>query len=377
MQSGSATGRKGRAVFGSARVALCHEKTTGVAGSEKVAAALAEIIRPDAVFTLAARPADVARVFPGLEVWTPRFGLRPAVHRRWSALLPLILAGWGSLSLRGFDVVVTSSHSFVNAVRPGPASHVICYCHTPMRYAWAWRDEIGRVPGPLRPLWPAAAAVLRRLDRAAARKVGTFIANSGFIAERIRQAYGMPSTVIHPPVDTSFFTPGDPAARGDHFLLAGRHVAYKRPDIAVDAARQAGVPLIVAGSGPLLTELRARAAPGTRFLEEPSDEQLRDLYREARALLFPGLEDFGITPVEAMACGTPVIAYDGGGAVETVIPRRSGVLVSEQTAAAFASAMAAFPTAWDASGCRAEAERFSPDGFRARIVEHLGAIEPI
>jgi glycosyltransferase involved in cell wall biosynthesis len=366
-------GRRQRSVLDGARIALCHEWTMQVAGSEKVAAAIAATVRPDAVFTLAARPSAVARVFPDCETWAPRLGLHRSVQRHWTQLLPFLHAGWASLSLERFDVVITSSHSCVNAVRTGGRPHLLSYCHTPMRYAWAWREERSRVPAPLRPVWPGVAAALRAVDRRVARKVDTFLANSEFIADRIVGAYGAQSKVVHPPVDTTFYTPNANGSR-DYFLFAGRTVGYKRPDIALEAARLAGVPIVIAGTGPLIDELHREAPDGATFVEQPSDAELRDLYRGARALISPGVEDFGITNVEAMACGTPVVAYDGGGARDSVIPGRSGVLVREQTAEGFAHAMGELPPSWDPEACREVADRFSEDAFRQRMASVLASI---
>jgi glycosyltransferase involved in cell wall biosynthesis len=229
------------------------------------------------------------------------------------------------------------------------------------------------VPVFLRPVWPAAAAALRAVDRRAARKVDTFVANSRFIAERVATAYGAASTVVHPPVDVAFYTPSANGSK-DYVLFAGRTVAYKRPEIAVEAARLAGVPIVIAGSGPLIDDLRRHGVDGASVVVQPNDEDLRDLYRGARALISPGVEDFGITNVEAMACGTPVIAYDGGGARDSVIPGRSGVLVSEQTAEGFARAMVELPPSWERAACREVAEDFSEDSFRQRMIEVLAAI---
>lgn len=359
-----------------ARIALCHEWTLRAAGSEKVASSLAELLQPDAVFTLAADPAVAAEVFPGARVFTPTLGLRPGVHARWDRLLPLLHLGWRSLDLSGYDLVVTSSHSCVNAVRTGPSTHTISYCHTPMRYAWAWREELRRVPPPLRPLWPAVAGALRAVDRRVARQVDTFVANSSFVADRVHTAYGVAATVVHPPVDTEFFAPSEGSAREGYFLVAGRLVDYKRPDLAVEAARRADVDLVVAGDGPVRPRLEALAGPRCRFVTAPSDEQLRDLYRGARALVFPGVEDFGITPVEAMACGTPVLCQAVGGAAESVVDGTSGRVLARQSVEGFADALRAWPSEWSREACRTVAEGFSAAAFRTAMGEVLAADGP-
>jgi glycosyltransferase involved in cell wall biosynthesis len=192
---------------------------------------------------------------------------------------------------------------------------------------------------------------------------------------RILDAYGVSGVVVHPPVDTSFFTPPDEPINEGYAIVAGRLVAYKRPDIAIRAARLAGIPLVVAGTGPLLKDLRREAARDTTFVERVSDEELRELYRRARALVFPGIEDFGMTIVEAMACGTPVVAYADGGATESVIPGVSGVLVEAQSPEAFAEAIRRLPNRWDRDACRRVALQFSREAFRKRITEILTSIE--
>jgi glycosyltransferase involved in cell wall biosynthesis len=185
------------------------------------------------------------------------------------------------------------------------------------------------------------------------------MANSRFVSERIVSSYGKGSLVVHPPIDTTFWCPGRDDDAGGYFLLGGRMVAYKRPDIVIDAATRAGVPLVVAGSGPLLKELRKRASPSVRFEENPSRERLRDLYRGAHAFVFAGVEDFGMSIVEAQACGTPVIALAAGGALETVLGGRTGVLVKDATSAAFARSMSRFrPEDFDPQVIRENALRF-------------------
>jgi glycosyltransferase involved in cell wall biosynthesis len=352
-------------------VALCHEWTLRPAGSEKVASVIADLVQPDAVYTIAGRREAAETVFPHQSVHAPRIGQRPAIHTRWDLMLPFLHAGWSSLDLGAYDVVITSAHSCVNAVRVSDATTVVSYCHTPMRYAWVWREELRRVPMPLRPVWPLAAAALRATDRHVARKVERFVANSKFVADRIHDAYGCESDVVHPPVATDFYTPpAEGVERGDYFLLAGRLIGYKRPEIAVEAARMAGVRLVIAGKGWMEKELRSMAGPETTFVGDPTDEELRELYRMARALVFPGTEDFGITPVEAMACGTPVLAYGAGGVAESVVDGVSGRLLELRTPEAFAEAMRDWPD-WPRDACREVAAGFSTRQFRRRFAAVL------
>jgi glycosyltransferase involved in cell wall biosynthesis len=280
---------------------------------------------------------------------------------------------WSRLDLRGFDLVLTSAHSCANAIRVPDAAIHISYCHTPMRYAWEWRQELGRVPVPLRPVWPAAAAWLRRADRGWARNVDMFIANSRFVAGRIRRAYGRTAHVVHPPVDTSYWTPSD-EEREDFFLVAGRLVAYKRIDLAIEAARLAGVPLVVGGAGPELPRLREMAMDAAvRFVVGPDRDTLRTLYRRARALIVPGVEDFGMTMVEAQACGSPVIAFGHGGACEAVDDGTSGLLYRDPSPEALAEVLTAFEDgAFDPTRIRAHAERFDVTAFDEGIIVAVG-----
>jgi len=238
----------------------------------------------------------------------------------------------------------------------------ISYCHTPMRYAWEWREERTRLPRPARPVLRPAAAVLRSGDRRWSRNVDTYVANSSFVAERIRRAYGREATVIHPPIDVHDWTPGAASDSG-YFLVAGRLVGYKRPMVAVQAARSVGARIVVAGSGPLLAELD-RSDPGITVVESPTDAELLDLYRGARALVLPGVEDFGMTILEAQACGTPVIARAAGDVLDSVVPEVTGLLVPGGAVEDFAAAMRGFDRdRFDPAVIRKHAEQFSAECF--------------
>ena len=349
-------------------MALCHEWVTTYGGSEQVSVRIADVLGIRDVFTFAADPVMARRVFGGRRLHVSRMGRTSLARTRWQWLLPAMPAAWRRFDLRAYDLVITSAHACVNAVRPRADAWHISYCHSPMRYAWEWRSEIGRLPAPIRPLWPAAAAALRRADARWASRVTLFLANSRNVAGRIRKFYGRSSVVVHPPISTDFWTPAEERVEPEFYLVAGRLVAYKRPGIAVRAATLAGVPLVVAGSGPELPALRRIAGPTVRFVPNPSDEDLRDLYQRARALLFAGTEDFGMTFVEAQACGLPVIAFASGGALESVRDGTTGVLYPDPSPAALAEILRTFdPDRFSPEEARRNAMRFDSARFDAAI----------
>ncbi|MEX1046946.1 MAG: glycosyltransferase [Actinomycetota bacterium] len=346
-------------------IALCHEWITTYGGSEQVAQRLAETLDIDDVYTFAARPELARELFPNRKVHAYTLGKTGREH--WQRLLPIMPHAWSRLDLSAYEVVITSSHSCSNAIRVAPGTVHISYCYTPMRYAWNWRSEVGRLPFALRPAWPPMAAILRRADRAWAQRVTAFVAISKHVASRILTFYGRDAEVVYPPVDTSYWTP-EGNERGDYFLCAGRLVAYKRIDTAVRAAEMTGQRLVVAGDGPELRRLQRMAGDRTEFVVNPSNEELRNLYRQARALVFPGLEDFGLTMIEAQACGTPVIAFGEGGAAEAVGDGETGTLYREPTEVALAEAMRGFdPDRFDPAAIRRHAERFGVPRFEKEI----------
>lgn len=347
---------------------LLHEWFTAVGGSDKVASRLTTLAQADVVYTFALDRSLPARLGVDAPVVTWRFGEWAARSRRFHLLLPLMPLVWWSLDLEAARRVVTSSHSCVNAAR-APGAERLSYVHTPMRYAWAIDLERERIDPPLAWLLPVVGAVFRRLDCGWSRRVDVMLANSEFIAGRIRRAYGRAADVVPPPIDTRFWTPATRDGERRHFLVAGRLIAYKRPDLAVRAANRAAVPLIVAGGGAMLTELEQIAGPTVSIRVHPDDDELRDLMRSATALVFPGVEDFGMLPVEAQACGTPVIALGEGGATTSVVDGVTGVLVADDRDVTWASALSTFDgAAFDPVAIRENAERFSEDRFDAAIM---------
>lgn len=351
------------------RAALCHEWLTTYGGSEQVAASIADALSISDVYTFACKEALASTLFPATRVHEAyRYPGRWIARQHWQWLLPLMPWIWQNVDLQAYDVVITSAHAFVNYVNPNPDAVMVSYCHTPLRVAWERKSEAERIPRLLRPVWPVAAEALKQADRNAADRVDVFVANSHHVASRIERYYNRAAEVIYPPVDTTFWCPGGVGERKDFFLLAGRLVAYKNPVLVAKAARLAKVDLVVAGDGPMLRAVRKHAAPQTTFVVAPTKEELRRLFRRARALVAAGVEDFGMTFVEAQACGAPVIALDAGGAKEAVQDGISGRLFPSATPENLADQLRSFdPTLFSGEAARAHALKFDSREFQRRL----------
>jgi glycosyltransferase involved in cell wall biosynthesis len=347
------------------RVAVAHDWLVGYAGSERCVEEMLVAFPGAQLMTTVVEPSVVP---PSLRAAEPSFLQRvPGTRRHHEWFLPLMPLAWRlAKPSPGVDVVISSSHACAKAVALSPGTPHLCYCHTPMRYAWDFDAEHRRFPAPIRPLARVGMAWFRGWDRRTAVRVDRFVANSRAVAERIRRFYDRGADVIHPPVRTDFFTPD--GERGDDFLFVGRLVSYKRADLVVEAFAELPYRLNVVGHGHLAARLRARATPNVRFLGEVDDAVLRDLYRSARALVFPAEEDFGIAMVEAQACGTPVIALAAGGALDIVEPEATGWLLADQTVEAVRRGVErAAATELDSAAVRRHAERFSPERFRSEL----------
>jgi glycosyltransferase involved in cell wall biosynthesis len=348
---------------------LTHHWLIRRRGGEKVFEALADLVPGAPIYTLVHAPdwAAPARsdAVDSREIHHSPLQLIPGSIKHYPKLLPLMPLAARLTRLPTADLVLCSDASLAKAMIPAPSSRVVCYCHSPMRYVWE-RDTteqyLSVLPRIVRPLWRLLAAYLRRVDRRAAARVDEFVANSTAVAERIQRCYGRPSAVIYPPIDL----PAEPCVgdREDFYLCLGHHVTYKRLDVAVEACRRTGTPLVVIGDGPDVARLERDAGPTVRFLGYQPDSVVHDHYRRARALLFPGEEDFGIVPVEAIARGCPVIAYARGGALETVTPGVTGWLFDAQTPESLARVMlATADIALDPVRMFEEVQRFSRDRF--------------
>ncbi|MEK6711187.1 MAG: glycosyltransferase [Nitrospinota bacterium] len=307
------------------RVAIVHDWLTGMRGGEKCLEVFCEIFPEADLFTLLHVPGSVSPVIERRRVVTSFLQHVPGVERRYRHLLPLMPAAVRRLDLRGYDFILSSSHCVAKAARGDPEAFHLCYCYTPMRYAWgAYEDYFGggRLRGPARWIVPPLMRWLRRWDAKTSAGVDEFVAISWTVAGRVRRFYGREADVVYPPVDTALYRPE--GAPGDYYLLVSAFAPYKRVDLAVEAFRRLGRPLKVVGTGQDFERVRARGGPNVEFLGWRDDAALARLYAGCRAFIFPGEEDFGITPLEAQACGRPVIAYGAGGAVETVVGLNAG-----------------------------------------------------
>ncbi len=351
------------------KLAIAHEWLAVRAGSEKTFEAMAQAY-PEADLYALTWDRDAQFDFSGREVTTTLLDRWPALRDRRELALPLMSLAWKAIDVHDtYDVVLTSSHAFVRSFPPAKRATHFCYCHTPLRYAWVPDIDARtqrRIPGK-----SAAFAALREWDRRTAKNVDFFAANSTAVRDRIHECYGRESEVIHPPVDTVYYDLPERPVERTRALAVSRFVPYKSVALAIEACAAAEVPLTVAGKGPQEQELRALAAglgADVEFEISPSDERLRELYHACSALVFPANEDFGIIPVEAQACGAPVVALDVGGARDTVVQGETGLRVQRQEAGLFAEAirdLVASPP--QAAVCRSNAEGFSVQRFMREL----------
>ena len=356
------------------RVALVHDWLTGMRGGEKILEVLCELHPAADIFTLLHRRGTVSATIERHHIETSfvqRLPFAAAHYRRYLPLFPLVIE---QFDLDAYDLVISASHCVAkSAVAPGRARH-LCYCFSPMRYAWDQFDAYfgpDRV-GPVASRWfyrPVMAA-MARWDAATAQRVDRFVAISRYVAARIGRYYNRVASIVYPPVDTAFFSPAAVPPES-HFLVVSALVPYKRIELAIAACRHLGARLRIVGDGPELARLERAAGGQVEFLGPLTNEEIRDEYRRALAVILPGEEDFGIVPVEAQACGRPVVAFGRGGALETVIDGDTGVLFDEPTAASLAGALErAAAMRVDEARLRTHAAQFS----RERHIQQLRAV---
>lgn len=369
-----------RDATGTLRVALVHDWLTGMRGGEKCLEVLCRAFPEATLHTLIHRPGALTPTIERMRIRTSPLQRIPGVLNHYRKLLPIMPLAARAWRPGGVDLVVSLSHCVAKSVRVPRGTPHVCYCFTPMRYAWEGRESYLDTWGE-RPLRKALARGLlggmRAWDRATASRVSHFVAISETIRRRIAACYGRESVVIAPPVDTDYYTPGEPVDRSTApYLVVSALVAYKRVDQAVAACTATGRPLVVLGEGPERPRLMRMAGPNVSFLGWQPDEVIRDHYRLCRALLFPGEEDFGIVPVEALACGAPVIALGRGGVAETVTDRL-GMTYPDASPEGLARALDAWEAAggpFDAALARRRAESFATHVFRERLLGYLARV---
>lgn len=372
------------------RIALVHDWLTGFRGGEKVLDALARLAPGADLHTLIHVPGSTSSVIEDRPIHASIYSKLPGVADYYRWLLPLF-PGWiDRLSFDDVDLILSTSHCVAKGARPREGAVHVCYCHTPMRYVWdRFDDYFGHWTGPKRWFIEREADRLRRWDRASADRVHTWVANSRFVRDRIVRFYDVRAEkveVVAPPVDVAHFEaaldgPGGAPEREDRYLAVSALVPYKRIDVAVEACARSGRRLDVAGNGPERAALEARvealgATDRIRFLGFVPDAELPGLMARRRAFLFPGIEDFGITPVEATAAGLPVIARGVGGVLDSVRDGENGVLYEGDGVEAMVAALEAFESrgeAWDRSAMRAWAREFTVEAFVERFVRIVDA----
>lgn len=353
--------------------ALVHHWFVGMTGGERVCEAICEILDTPDLFSLVAKPDTLSPVLKKSPLSTSFVQRIPGAlkwYRYYACLFPLAVE---LFDLGSYDLVISSDASTVKGVITGPQTCHICYCHSPMRYAWNMFHDYRKSRGALTGFMMALVMhYLRLWDYSASARVDYFAANSHTVKNRIKTTYGRDARVIYPPCDTERFSVSD--GTDDYYLFVGRLVDYKRADLAVRAFCDNGRRLLIIGDGPQKDYVKSISGKNIEILEWVSDDDLSRLYSRCKALIFPGEEDFGIVPVEAQASGRPVIACGRGGALETVVPGKTGLFFSEQTPSALNQAVAEFESrcdSFDSQAIRRNAERFDKERFHREFAEFI------
>ena len=344
-------------------VSLCHDWLTGMRGGERVLEVLCQGFPRAEIRTLIHHRAAISETINRHPITTSWMQHLPGINRYYRRLLPLFPLAIETLPRARGDWLISTSHCVAKGLRTAPGTRHLCYCFTPMRYAWTFfKEYFGGRPAAALVARPLLAA-LRAWDRRTAARVDHFVAISHHVRRRIETFYQREADVVYPPVDTQRYRP-DGRPPGSFDLIVSALVPYKRIDLAVAAYTRAGMPLKIVGVGGERARLQAMAGPTVEFLGWQADDRVGDLYCGCRLLVFPGEEDFGIVPLEAQSCGRPVVAYARGGALETVVDGVSGVFFREQTEASLLSAVHACAAAtWNPAAIRAHAERFGVQSF--------------
>jgi len=355
------------------RIAFVHEYLNQFGGAERVLQVLASIFPDAPIYTLFYDSEATGRVFEGKEIRTSFLQKIPFInkyHRFFPLFMPTAIE---QFNFSQFDVVISISASFAKGIITKPGTRHICYCLTPPRFLWDDSQKFVEeftYPGAIKIFFPPLITYVRLWDREASLRVDEFWSISNFVRDRVKKYYLRDSEVIYCPVNVDKFYITD--SIDDYFFMTGRLVSYKRFDLAIRVFNKLGWPLKIAGVGPEMKKLKKIAGNNIEFLGLVSDEKLADLYSHSKAFIFPQEEDFGITPLESMASGRPVIAYRGGGAVETVREGETGFFFNQQTEESLSEAVKRFNAKdFEPSKCREQAERFGIEVFKKNIFKHL------
>ncbi len=358
------------------KVALVHDYLNQMGGAERVVLAFHELFPEAPLYTSIYDPRRVDTAFRDIDIRTSFMQKLPLVKKHHQPFLPLYPFAMERLDLRGYDLVLSSSSAFGKGVITRPGTVHICYCHTPMRWCWNYdeyveREGLGRLP---RAVLPFVITGLRVWDQTTAMRVDHFIANSPVVAERIAKYYRRESAVIPPPVEASRFLFDPTTQPEEYFLIVSRLLPYKRIDLAIQTCNALHLPLVIVGSGRDEQRLKHMAGPTIRFLGRLSDDEVLHYYAHCRALILPGEEDFGITPLEAQASGRPVIAFGAGGALASVVDGVTGKFFAAQTLESLSSTLAAFDEhEYDPQTIRNHALEFDKPRFHRRMLQFIEA----
>ncbi|MDE0330286.1 MAG: glycosyltransferase [Nitrospinae bacterium] len=375
------------------RVAIVHDWLTGMRGGEKCLEVFCEIYPEADIFALFHQPGSVSGAIESHRIYTSPLQRIPGARRRYRYTLPLMPTAVRMFPLEDYDFILSSSHCVAKGAKGGYRTYHLSYCHTPMRYAWSgYEAYFACLGGAVRWFFPLLVEYLRRWDNEANKGVHDFIANSYTVAERIRRYYARQAEVLYPPVDTEFYLPRNKRV-SDYYLMVTAFAPYKRVDAAIEAFGRLGRPLKVVGEGQDFDSIRALGKSNVEFLGWQDDETIRELYSGCRAFILPGEEDFGITPLEAHACGRPVLALGAGGALETVVgvnaqeyepppgfipwneeTAPTGLFFSSPEPASIEEAVLAFEKMegrFSPEAARKQAERFARENFKKAAAERF------